>query len=143
MHVSESATNFRPDFDSLLVEIADYTCDAAITSAEAFQTRNLFDGYFGLRLLALNYPACAKLLGPVVSGQSFLTEACARDISHLDPCSRHSISGDDCWLDFNDTCCAEWGILRIISSLPPVSDLSAAEPDRRKKPLTVRICSPP
>jgi 2-methylcitrate dehydratase len=57
----------RPDADRLLQEIADYALAARIGSAEAWQTARycLLDA-LGCGLLALNYPACARLIGPVV-----------------------------------------------------------------------------
>ena len=60
----------RPDPDALLQQIADYTLATdRITSAEAFDTARLcLLDTLGCGLLALAYPACTKLLGPLVPG---------------------------------------------------------------------------
>ena len=59
----------RPEPDRLLQEIADYALSAPVYSAEAWQTARycLLDA-LGCALLALGYPACSKLIGPVVPG---------------------------------------------------------------------------
>src|ERR671925_617992 len=66
---TEPEGSHRAEADRLLQEIADYTLEARIESAEAWQTARycLLDA-LGCGLLALNYPACRKLIGPVVSG---------------------------------------------------------------------------
>src|SRR3954466_7405349 len=55
--------------DLLLQQLADYALAARVDSAEAWQTARLclLDA-LGCGLLALNYPACARLIGPVVPG---------------------------------------------------------------------------
>ena len=60
----------RPDFDKELVAIADYVMDYDVTASdEAMETaRYCLMDTLGCGLLALSYPACTKLLGPVVSG---------------------------------------------------------------------------
>ncbi|MGH8397905.1 MAG: MmgE/PrpD family protein, partial [Gammaproteobacteria bacterium] len=59
----------RPDPDKLLVDIADYVCNYKIKSEEAYATaRYVFMDTLACGMLALNYPACTKLLGPVVPG---------------------------------------------------------------------------
>ena len=57
----------RSDVDRLLQEIAEYTLAGQIDSAEAWETARycLLDAV-GCGLLALGYPACSKLIGPVV-----------------------------------------------------------------------------
>jgi len=57
----------RPEPDQLLQDIADYVIDFQADSAEARQTaRYCLMDTLGCGILALNYPACARLLGPVV-----------------------------------------------------------------------------
>jgi 2-methylcitrate dehydratase PrpD len=59
----------RPDPDRILVDIADYVCASEITSAEAYETaRYCLMDTLACGMMALEYPACTKLLGPVVPG---------------------------------------------------------------------------
>ena len=61
--------NNRPAPDQVLVDIADYVCDYEIESTEAFDTaRNCLMDTLGCGLLALRFPECTKLLGPLVEG---------------------------------------------------------------------------
>ena len=59
----------RPDWDQELVAIADFVCDTEIDSDLAFETAHycLMDT-LACGFQALDYPACTKLLGPVVPG---------------------------------------------------------------------------
>jgi len=70
MSSSHFTSAARPEPDALLQQIADYTlATGAITSDEAFETARLcLMDTLGCGLLALSYPACTKLLGPVVPG---------------------------------------------------------------------------
>ena len=67
--MSETISNIRPEPDKILVDIAEYAANYVATSKEAIDTAryNLMDT-LGCGLLALNYPECTKLLGPVVPG---------------------------------------------------------------------------
>src|SRR5216117_3552108 len=67
MSAIESERSQRVEADRLLQEIADYTLNARIDSAAAWETARycLLDA-LGCGLLALSYPACNKLIGPVV-----------------------------------------------------------------------------
>ena len=59
----------RPAPDQVLVDIADYVTDYLITSDEALETaRYCLMDTLGCGLEALSYPACTKLLGPIVPG---------------------------------------------------------------------------
>ena len=106
----------RPPFDDLLQQIADYTLDVprASGSAEAFDTaRHCLLDTLGCGLLALAYPACTKMLGPVVPGAT-MPGAGARvpgTSFELDPVqAAFNIGAAVRWLDFNDTwLAAEWG----------------------------------
>ena len=66
----------------------------------------------GCALLALNFPACTRLLGPVVPGTMVPNGARVPGTSYaLDPVkAAFDIGGTIRWLDFNDTwLAAEWG----------------------------------
>ncbi len=67
--MSAPISNVRPDPDQVLVDIADYVASYKITSEEAYQTAHycLIDT-LGCGFEALSYPACTKLLGPIVPG---------------------------------------------------------------------------
>jgi 2-methylcitrate dehydratase len=105
----------RPEPDMLLQRIADYVlATERITSAEAFDTARLcLMDTLGCGLLALSYPACVKLLGPIVPGAVMpLRGARVPGTSHeLDPVqAAFNIGTMVRWLDFNDTwLAAEWG----------------------------------
>ena len=61
--------NSRPDPDELIIQIADYVMDYEIQSDEAYETaKSCLIDTLGCGLLALSFPACTKLLGPVVEG---------------------------------------------------------------------------
>ena len=67
--MSAHISNVRPDPDQVLVDIADYVLNYQINSDEAFNTaRNCLIDTLGCGLEALSYPACTKLLGPIVPG---------------------------------------------------------------------------
>ena len=103
----------RPDPDKVLTDIADYVLDYRIDSALAFETaRNCLIDTLGCGLEALDYPACTKLLGPLVPGMSIADGARVPGTSHrLDPVqAAFNIGTMIRWLDFNDTwLAAEWG----------------------------------
>ncbi|PAF48644.1 2-methylcitrate dehydratase [Helicobacter sp. 12S02232-10] len=104
----------RPDFDPLLSEIAEYALNFKITSKEAYETAGycLMDT-LGCGLLALKFPQCTKLLGPVVEGAEFrpLGTKIPGTSYQLDPeRGAFNIGAMVRWLDFNDTWLAsEWG----------------------------------
>ena len=61
----------RPDPDALLVAIADYARDATIASELAYETaRHGLMDTLACGFQALAYPACTKLMGPIVPGAS-------------------------------------------------------------------------
>ena len=104
----------RPAPDKALTDIADYVRDYDVTqSSEAMQTaRYCLMDTLGCGMLALNYPACTKLLGPVVPGASVLGGVRVPGTSYeLDPVrAAFNIGAMIRWLDFNDTwLAAEWG----------------------------------
>jgi 2-methylcitrate dehydratase len=105
----------RPEPDTLLQQIADYVLRVdEIVVDEAIGTARLcLMDTLGCGLLALNYPACTKLLGPVVAGATMPgTGARVPGTSYeLDPVrAAFNIGTMVRWLDFNDTwLAAEWG----------------------------------
>jgi 2-methylcitrate dehydratase len=103
----------RPAPDQVLVDIADYVADYAITSDEAYRTAHydLLDT-LGCGFEALSYPACTKLLGPIVPGTVVPNGAKVPGTPYqLDPVqAAFNLGAMIRWLDFNDTwLAAEWG----------------------------------
>jgi 2-methylcitrate dehydratase len=99
--------------DSLLVDIADYIHSKEITSQLAYDTARycLMDS-LGCGFLALAYPQCRKMLGPIVPGASMSGGCRVPGTSlELDPVkAAFDIGTIVRWLDFNDTwLAAEWG----------------------------------
>ncbi|MGD8827197.1 MAG: MmgE/PrpD family protein, partial [Gammaproteobacteria bacterium] len=59
----------RPDPEKVLVDIADYVINYDIDSTEALETaRYCLMDTLACGMMALKYPACTKLMGPVVPG---------------------------------------------------------------------------
>jgi 2-methylcitrate dehydratase len=106
-------TNVRPDFDKELVNIVDYVLTYQVNSEEALKTaRYCLMDTLGCGFLALNYPECTKMLGPVVPGTFVQNGARVPGTQHvLDPVqAAFNIGVMIRWLDFNDTwLAAEWG----------------------------------
>ena len=106
-------TNTRPTPDQVLVDIADYVADYLIDSTEAWNTARLcLMDTLGCGLEALSYPACTKLLGPIVPGTIVPNGARVPGTQfQLDPVqAAFNIGTMIRWLDFNDTwLAAEWG----------------------------------
>ncbi len=105
--------NTRPDWDEVLVRIADYVRDFRPESALAWTTaRHILIDSLGCAFEALDYPACTKLLGPVVPGATLANGARVPGTAHqLDPVkAAFDIGATIRWLDYNDTwLAAEWG----------------------------------
>lgn len=105
--------NQRPQPDQVLIDIANYVCDYEITSSEAYDTaRNCLMDTLGCGFLALKFPECRKLLGPLVDGTVVPHGARVPGTSfQLDPVkAAWDIGCIIRWLDFNDTwLAAEWG----------------------------------
>lgn len=111
--MSASISNIRPPADDVLQQIADYILTTAITSEEAIRTarHGLLDS-IGCAIQALDYPACLKLLGPVVPGATLANGTPVPGVKErLDPVRAAFNWGALIrWLDFNDTwLAAEWG----------------------------------
>lgn len=111
--MSAPISNVRPDPDQVLVDIADYVLNYEITSSLAYETaRNCLIDTLGCGLEALEYPACKKLLGPIVPGTVVPNGAKVPGTPfQLDPVqAAFNIGTMIRWLDFNDTwLAAEWG----------------------------------
>jgi 2-methylcitrate dehydratase len=111
--MSVHASVERPPYDQVLVDIADYVCDYTIASELAYATaRNCLIDTLGCGLEALEYPACTKLLGPIVPGTVVPNGAKIPGTAfQLDPIqAAFNIGAMIRWLDFNDTwLAAEWG----------------------------------
>jgi 2-methylcitrate dehydratase len=107
------STNVRPKPDQVLLDIADYVTQFEIHSAEAYATARLcLMDTLGCGLEALGYPACTKLLGPLVPGTVVPHGAKVPGTSfQLDPVqAAFNLGAMIRWLDFNDTfLAAEWG----------------------------------
>lgn len=111
--MSAHISNERPLPDKVLTDIADYTLDYEIKSELAWSTAHycLLDT-LGCGLEALTYPACTKLLGPIVHGTVVPNGAKVPGTQfQLDPVqAAFNIGTIIRWLDFNDTwLAAEWG----------------------------------
>ncbi len=111
--MSAPVPNVRPKPDKVLVDIADYVGKHEIESAEAYNTARLcLMDTLGCGLEALEYPACTKLLGPLVPGTAVPNGARVPGTQYqLDPVqAAFNIGAMSRWLDFNDTwLAAEWG----------------------------------
>ncbi|MBK9029244.1 MAG: bifunctional 2-methylcitrate dehydratase/aconitate hydratase [Propionivibrio sp.] len=99
--------------DQVLVDIVDYVLKYDIQSPQAYETacHSLIDA-LGCAMEALEYPACRKLLGPIVPGTVVPEGARVPGTGYLlDPVqAAFNIGSMVRWLDFNDTwLAAEWG----------------------------------
>ena len=134
----------RPDPDQALVDIAEYAANFQIDSHDAYDT-----AYYCLMdtlacgFQALKYPACTKLLGPVVPGATMTHGSRVPGTRfELDPVmGAFNIGAMVRWLDFNDTwLAAEWGHPSDnLGGILAVADyLSRKAVNEGKKPLVVR-----
>jgi 2-methylcitrate dehydratase len=141
----------RPAPDSVLVAIAEYARDYQINSKLAYETaRDCLMDTLGCGFQALKYPACTKLLGPVVPGAVMPGGARVPGTSYeLDPVqAAFSIGAMIRWLDFNDTwLAAEWGhpsdnlggILAVADYLARKSVMEGKRPPTVRDVLTAMI----
>lgn len=103
----------RPGADRLLQDIADYVLNDKAASATARSTAFycLLDS-LACAVMALKFPACTRMLGPVVPGAEMSAGARVPGTAYqLDPVmAAFNIGAMVRWLDFNDTwLAAEWG----------------------------------
>ncbi|GAC1696978.1 MAG: bifunctional 2-methylcitrate dehydratase/aconitate hydratase [Steroidobacteraceae bacterium] len=113
MSAADIRSTRRPDPDAALTAIAHYARNFTVTSAAAYDTaRYCLMDTLACGFQALKFPACRKLLGPVVPGAVMAGGARVPGTSYeLDPVqAAFNIGALVRWLDFNDTwLAAEWG----------------------------------
>jgi 2-methylcitrate dehydratase len=111
--VSSHTSSARPAPDKVIADIADYAQSYNIKSELAYTTaRYCLIDTLGCGLEALEYPACTRLLGPIVPGTVVPNGARVPGTDYqLDPVqAAFNIGAMIRWLDFNDTwLAAEWG----------------------------------
>ncbi|HLX81469.1 MAG TPA: bifunctional 2-methylcitrate dehydratase/aconitate hydratase [Burkholderiales bacterium] len=111
--MSAHISNVRPKPDKVLELISSYVKDFEIKSQDAYATaRYCLMDTLGCGFEALEYPACTKLMGPIVKGTSVPNGAKVPGTQfQLDPVqAAFNIGAMIRWLDFNDTwLAAEWG----------------------------------
>ncbi|HQR77622.1 MAG TPA: MmgE/PrpD family protein, partial [Burkholderiaceae bacterium] len=136
-------SNVRPKPDKVLVDIADYVIKYKVRSKEAIDTaRYCLMDTLGCGFEALEYPACTKMLGPVVQGTVVPNGAKVPGTQfQMDPVkAAFDIGAMIRWLDFNDTwLAAEWGHPsdNLGGILATADWLSRNAVAAGKKPLTV------
>ncbi|PKG68469.1 MULTISPECIES: bifunctional 2-methylcitrate dehydratase/aconitate hydratase [Pseudoalteromonas] len=141
---SNTDNNTRPDYDSVIQDIADYVLTFEVSSAEALNTaRNCLMDTLGCGLLALKFSQCTKLLGPIVKGTVVPNGARVPGTSLiLDPVkAAWDIGCTIRWLDYNDTwLAAEWGHPSDnLGAILAVADhLSQVRIANSQPPLTMR-----
>lgn len=136
--------NEKQQTDLLLEEIANYVLNQEIVSQEAFETaRYVLLDTLGCGILALRYPECTKLLGPIVPG-TVVPNGCRIPGTSfvLDPVQgAFNIGCMIRWLDYNDTwLAAEWGhpsdnLGGILAAADYISRTNLAQ---GKKPIKMR-----
>src|SRR3954463_4878169 len=142
--MSAPISNVRPHPDQVLIDIVDYVTQYKIVSTEAYETaRYCLMDTLGCGFEALEYPACTKLLGPVVPGTVVPHGAKVPGTPYqLDPIqAAFNIGTMIRWLDFNDTwLAAEWGHPSDnLGGILAIADwLSRKAVAAGKKPLTVQ-----
>ena len=106
-----SALRAKPD--EVIVKIADYVCMDSEYSDLAYETaRHCLMDTLACGFQALDYPACKKMMGPIVPGATLNGGARVPGTSfELEPVmAAFNIGAMIRWLDFNDTwLAAEWG----------------------------------
>src|SRR5487761_2660951 len=149
--MSAPLSNVRPEPDQVLTDIVRYVDAFTIDSTEALTTaRRCLSDTLGCGLEALSYPACTKLMGPIVPGTVVPHGAKVPGTQfQLDPV--HAAFNIGCmirWLDFNDTwLAAEWGhpsdnlggILATADWLSRTAVAAGKKPLKMKDVLTAMI----
>jgi 2-methylcitrate dehydratase len=149
--VSTPINNERPNPDKVIVDIVDYAMSYQIQSDLAYETaRHCLIDTLGCGLEALEYPACTKLLGPIIPGTIVPNGAKVPGTQfQLDPMqAAFNIGAMIRWLDFNDTwLAAEWGhpsdnlggILAVADWLSRTAVAAGKPPLLMKQVLTAMI----
>lgn len=142
--MSSHISNERPAPDKVLSDIADYALSYEVKSDLAYSTaRACLIDTLGCGLEALEYPACTRLLGPIVPGTVVPDGARVPGTGYqLDPVqAAFNIGAMVRWLDFNDTwLAAEWGhpsdnLGGILATADWLSRMALAQ---GKPPMTMR-----
>lgn len=142
--MSSNITQSNLPFDQEMIDIVDYVMNYKITSELAYTTAwNCFIDTIGCGLESLEYPACTKLLGPIVPGEKVRNGVRVPGTDfELDPVQgAFNIGTAIRWLDFNDTwLAAEWGHPSDnLGGILAVSDwLSRQAIANKAQPLTMR-----
>jgi 2-methylcitrate dehydratase len=142
--VSSHISNERPAPDKVITDIADYALEYKIDSGLAYETaQHCLIDTLGCGLEALEYPACTRLLGPIVPSTVVPNGARVPGTSYqLDPVqAAFNIGAMIRWLDFNDTwLAAEWGHPSDnLGAILAVADwLSRSALAEGRAPLTMR-----
>lgn len=141
---TQNQTAPHVQFDKVMTDIVDYVIDFPITSTLAYDTAYycLLDT-LGCGMESLEYPACKKLLGPIVPGTHVPNGTKVPGTQfQLDPVQAAFNIGTLCrWLDFNDTwLAAEWGHPsdNLGGILATADWLSRENLAKGKKPLVIR-----
>jgi 2-methylcitrate dehydratase len=141
----------RPDPDAALTAIAHYARNFTVASEAAYDTaRYCLMDTLACGFQALKFPACRKLLGPVVPGAVMAGGARVPGTSYeLDPVqAAFNIGALVRWLDFNDTwLAAEWGhpsdnlggILAVADYLARGALMTGKSPPKVRDVLTAMI----
>jgi 2-methylcitrate dehydratase len=149
--VSAPTSNERPNPDKVIVDIVDYAMTYQVQSDLAYETaRHCLIDTLGCGLEALEYPACTKLLGPIIPGTIVPNGAKVPGTQfQLDPVqAAFNIGAMIRWLDFNDTwLAAEWGhpsdnlggILAVADWLSRTAVAAGRPPLLMKQVLTAMI----
>ena len=149
--MSSHISNERPAPDKVLTDIADYALNYKVESELAYSTaRACLIDTLGCGLEALEYPACTKLLGPIVPGTVVRNGARVpgTEYQHDPVQAAFNIGAMIRWLDFNDTwLAAEWGhpsdnLGGILATADWLSRTAIAEgkpPLRMKRVLTAMV----
>jgi 2-methylcitrate dehydratase len=138
--------NVRPEPDREMADIADYVINYIVDSEEAYDTAlySMMDA-LGCGFLALRYPECSKLLGPVVPETIVPNGARVPGTRYvLDPIkAAFDIGTIIRWLDYNDTwLAAEWGHPSDnLGGILAVADFISQQPRKRKRAAGYARCS--
>lgn len=133
-----------PAPDQPLVDIANYVADYYLSSSEAFETaRYVLLDSVACALMALRFPECAKLAGPIVPGATMTGGARVLGTHReLDPAqAAFAIGTQIAWLGFNDAFIGDELVHPSdnLGAILAVADWSSRKAQREGgKPVTIR-----